>query len=701
MKEYLKNIPTKYPVYFKLVVFQLTAVLLGSAVLFILYHHISGFFFDRAFDENKAAMHRKIDKVQEQWRTWKYMSLNDALNPALEEFKDAFQLESIAVIDIVDLPKKWDRYDIIIPEATDPVINYVVYARLSPLNVGYLYKMHRLFLSVLLASFVLTLAVIWFASLMLFRWYYLPIGQLNEAVANLNAGDRLKIDHIRAYDALGSFISHLKQMTHYIRGYERMSSIGKMSSQIVCVLKPYFNDLKGLTEIEGAWSGADRQKMNHAVRGIENVLNDLNEKSRRVNESLGSLQDESLNINGASQEEFTAQLLFSVLDTLVSEKRMQFHSLSHLRLDLVSAKHAYGLFVNIKTLVFRKLVSNIIDLFAEQAGRKENIVLKIEGDYHHARLTISDDVMADFENEYLDKRSPEQSFLQKFDPSSHLDKARLVFQAWGGDLAITIIENRATLVSVDLPRQPHQNWLLSHLELERYSHVVILDDDKAIHLHWENILIQAEIKPSHIIHFYKPEEFIQWFVSERKHQELRSGYDTLLTAYEFVGSDKTGIDVIEEFNLKGRSILVTSQYKRQRVLKLCEGMDLKILPKALVGTVPIIVSDIVEKPDCILIAQDEHVQVYWRMEARLSGKTILTYNGPEDFYRYIHNYDRSVPIYITTILSGEVRGIDFSRELDKLGFKNIYITTGRDKTQFPAMPWIRGIVTKEPPWKYH
>ncbi len=698
MKDVLKHFQLKYPLFYKLVVFQFMAIILGSAVLFFTYMYISDRYVTTAIEHEKEHVVPKLEAQQEQWRTWKYMSLNDALQPSLKKFKESFLLESLDVISVNKVPKELTDYDIIIPQATDPVISYVVHAKVSKSHLGYIEKMRLLLIFVVTAILIVFVVNCIVTARFLFRWYYRPIGQLNEAITDMNASGNLAVDKISAPGEIGLFVNHFKQMTHSIRGYERMGAVAKIASQIVCVLRPYIEDLKNALTKKYEMTPDNLDKMKKATKGIENIIDDLHERNRRVHDSLESIDDEELKTNGSHGEEFSKQLLFSVIDSLVSEKRMQYNALSNLKIDMVSDKGSYGMFVKIKVLVLRKILSNIIDVFAESMNQRENIIVKLDGCFKTARLTISDDITADVDDELFSQREPEDSELIEFDKESVFEKARHVLRSWSGDVVIKTAENRGTMISLTLPRQHHEKWLLSNLELEPDSLIVILHDDKSIHRVWDNSLVAAGLKQKNVLHFYSPQEFEKWFKEERQHQQLRSGLDTLLVAYQFIDSKKNGLDLIEEYKLKSRSIIVTSQFKRPRLRKHCAGLGIKILPKSLVNVVPILVTKMVEKPDCILIAEDERVQVYWRMEARLKGKDILTFDGPEDFFQHKQNYNRNIPIYVTATLSGGIKGADFSHQLTKVGFQNVYIATGSRKKEFQSMPWIKGVVDKNPPW---
>lgn len=102
--------------------------------------------------------------------------------------------------------------------------------------------------------------------------------------------------------------------------------------------------------------------------------------------------------------------------------------------------------------------------------------------------------------------------------------------------------------------------------------------------------------------------------------------------------------------------------------------------------------------DCVLIDDDILVHMTWKMAAREKGVGFLAISTKEEFLRQASALPRDVLIYIDSNLGGGVKGQDVARELSTAGFTNLYLATGYSPDQFGAMPWIKGIVGKDPPW---
>ncbi len=105
------------------------------------------------------------------------------------------------------------------------------------------------------------------------------------------------------------------------------------------------------------------------------------------------------------------------------------------------------------------------------------------------------------------------------------------------------------------------------------------------------------------------------------------------------------------------------------------------------------------KPDFIIIDDDVLVQLTWEITAKKVGKKILTLTHPEEFFLISKDLDKTIPIYIDSNLGDQILGQDVAKEIYALGFVQIYLATGYSVSDFDPMPWIAGIVGKDPPFE--
>lgn len=105
-----------------------------------------------------------------------------------------------------------------------------------------------------------------------------------------------------------------------------------------------------------------------------------------------------------------------------------------------------------------------------------------------------------------------------------------------------------------------------------------------------------------------------------------------------------------------------------------------------------------EAPLAVLIDNDPLVRMNWKAAAKRDGKTLKAYPDAASFMKEAGDFHRNTPIYIDSDLGVGVKGEEAAKELMALGFTELRLSTGHDPDSFPALPHLKGIQGKEPPW---
>ena len=103
--------------------------------------------------------------------------------------------------------------------------------------------------------------------------------------------------------------------------------------------------------------------------------------------------------------------------------------------------------------------------------------------------------------------------------------------------------------------------------------------------------------------------------------------------------------------------------------------------------------------DAILIDDDYLVQGAWELSAIQKNKCIKLFQSPSQFFAQSKYIPHETPIYIDSNLSHKLKGEFVAKEIHEQGFKNIYLTTGFSNHELTLMPWIKGVLDKNPPWE--
>lgn len=680
----------KYPILSNLILFQILAVVIGLGILFVSYSLTTNAQMDSAISKLKENIKPHLELKQEEWRTWNYMSLDDALDQSLAKYKAKYGLAGLQIIPRQELPKKLTPYDIVIPEKSD-FMDTVVYARLSTDGLQGITKTNRLILLLISCLGLGFIGVVFASGKYIKNKMYLPILKLNHAFLKLKSGDELEIDYIKATGEVQNFLKHIKHMYHSTRESERMAVVGEVASQVAHDIRSPLAALRMSVSNMPELSEDKRLLVRRAVQRIDDIANDLGEKNKQV-QKLNSPEKE----NSAKKENRTVQLLSSLIETLVSEKRVQYRLRSQIEISVNLGKSSYGIFAKIQPSEFKRILSNLINNSVEAISGSGSVELFLEATDQLITIKVKDDGKG-IAQENIFKVTERGVSVNKANGSGlGLYYAKKTINSWGGLLKIDSEIGKGTVISIIMPRHDAPEWFVSQIQFESDSQVIVLDDDQSIHQVWNNRLESMGIGKDQIKHFTSSEAFTSWYQSQNIQQ--REDSTVYLVDYELLGSKKTGLALIRDLHLSDQALLVTSRFEEEDVRQSCLTLGLKLLPKSLAEFVPLVVEKKDFQADLILIDDDEIVLTYWNIEARSQGKKIKSFKRPKDFLRIKHKFSKDVPIYIDVNLADGVRGEDVSQVLNESGFQNLYLATGQDPAEFSHMPWLKGIVGKDPPW---
>lgn len=153
--------------------------------------------------------------------------------------------------------------------------------------------------------------------------------------------------------------------------------------------------------------------------------------------------------------------------------------------------------------------------------------------------------------------------------------------AWRGKLQIQS-SPRATVVTLALPIIDREPWHVARLKLQANDRVVVIDDQVSIHHLWKLRLSELEFKGELITYFGdEPIEVMISCVGSRTH---------FFVDYNFGESiEITGLDIIKRIPAVHDRYLVTGSFDECSVQHGCIDLDVGLIPKSTLATLPIIV----------------------------------------------------------------------------------------------------------------
>lgn len=318
-----------------------------------------------------------------------------------------------------------------------------------------------------------------------------------------------------------------------------------------------------------------RLVMRSAAKRINDIANSLLDRNW-----LNEVADDHLNV-GKQSIESAVVMLSSLLDSLVSEKRVQYRDLHDLDIE-VDLSRGYGLFSPIRAADISRAISNLIDNSVKATrGSPARILVAIESNGSQNQIVVRDNGRG-IPKEILGHLGIKgASFGKNKGSGLGLHQAKSSAEAAGGSLMIDSEVGRGTTVTLDLPACEAPSWFLERLEVPEETILISVDDDSTVHQIWESRLSSMENQCVEHMAFTSIGNFEQWFRSNRLLHAM------FLVDYEFIGHSENGLQMIERLNLVGQAILVSSRAEDKAIQERALGLGLKVLPKSLAALIPI------------------------------------------------------------------------------------------------------------------
>lgn len=328
----------------------------------------------------------------------------------------------------------------------------------------------------------------------------------------------------------------------------------------------------------------------NATQRINDIANDLLQKGKPISHTnlLSSDHDNDKNIaDRAEPIEKSIELIPSLIDVIVSEKRIQYRDNSGLEIE-TDLNDSFGAFAQINSNELKRALSNLINNSVEsfnnyqgqvQVGVKKTTLDQIEIVIKDNGKGIPPQILAK-----LGQRGV--SFGKDGIQSGSglgVFHAKKTIESFGGIFQIESTKGNGTLIRMTLPLADTPNWFANVIDLTDKKYLITLDDDISIHQIWTDRLKSASYKSIEHLRFQSGDAFVQFVNSNIS--KLR---ETLfLVDYELLNQNRTGLDLIETLGIEKYSILITSHYDETSIRSRAADLHLVILPKALSGFVPL------------------------------------------------------------------------------------------------------------------
>ena len=431
------------------------------------------------------------------------------------------------------------------------------------------------------------------------------------------------------------------------------------------------------------------EKERIALRGATNSIVDLVKALSSGQSRTGNTERSVI----AEEREFI--LIAPFVLSLLNEKKYQY-KYTGIKFDHQFTTLVNFAWIKIEPQALKRALSNIINNAVDALDHREGeIILHLDADEHEIYLTVEDNGkgMSEGLMQQIKTQIP-VSVCRKNHHGQGLTQVREMLHNNYGEWTIDSNAGLGTNFTLIFPRSVGLSWLAEKIKLGSDDTVVVLDDDRAIHIAWDfrfSTLLR-EWPALQIKHFESGQQTITWInhLDPAQKQKL-----FLLADYELLGQDLNGLTVIQQTQLE-RSILVTSHYADHALQQLALKAGTRILPKELAPDLPVEVN--LERPltnqapvNLVFVDDDQTLLNTYIIFA--GHKKADAYYYPQHFLDKLGQYPLNTTILLDQhYVNDDRQGLDIARHLHEMGYTRLYLLSVGNLPQEPMPQYLTVII---------
>jgi signal transduction histidine kinase len=288
----------------------------------------------------------------------------------------------------------------------------------------------------------------------------------------------------------------------------------------------------------------------------------------RIRDIAGTLLNQRPELDDASETPKKdipgLKLVSSLLEPIVSEMRS--NARSGVTIECGLDAKSYGWFISVAASEFQRTIAALIQHAVDSLDGPGRVRVQLSRIDHDLLITISDDGST-------------------WDRDDAIRQARKSLEVWGGKLEVRSNSEGGTERRIVLRMAEAPFWSVDRIEIPNGSTLAVVDDDVSIHRVWQrtfesHLLDKNECE---LVCFSTTEEFAEWFAANPK----RNRRTFCFIDYEFPNGVENGLELIERLSIQSRSFLVTNRFEERSVLEVCARLRVRMIPKTMLGFVPI------------------------------------------------------------------------------------------------------------------
>jgi len=255
----------------------------------------------------------------------------------------------------------------------------------------------------LIFSGVITLAILLISLYFLLEFGFIRsfrafVEEINKTSQNIGRGEPREISTISSrifennllFRACANLVSNLiayqKRMKEQVlleEAAEKQKALGELAQQVAHDIRSPLSALEVATDTVTEIPEENRLLIRGAVSRIQDIANNLLARRKEIERgNSGKILSHPDNLS--------VQLLSCLIESIVSEKRLQLRQRLDLQIETKLDPSAYGLFASVQPATLKTVISNLIDNSAEALDKGGNVTVHLQDRNDQIELSIED-----------------------------------------------------------------------------------------------------------------------------------------------------------------------------------------------------------------------------------------------------------------------------------------------------------------------
>ena len=489
--------------------------------------------------------------------------------------------------------------------------------------------------------------------------------------------NKTNFNDVDEFSVLEEFISNSLKL--YKTTYNLEINFAKMATQVA-------HDIKSPIIVLGNFFQEASDKYKDLIIA-QHALSRINEIADSLLSQFNTLKE--MNVNSNQSHHIEDQFIYHELLSMIDEKKLQLKD-SQVNIKLVGCSQVEHCLVGFNSEHFKRVVSNLINNSIESIKGYGEIIVSLSKNKNSMLLSIKDSgcgiqdtILCSFDKDCTSSKINGHGL--------GIPHAIKNIKDWGANYKITSKINHGTVFDIIFPLKESPLWMLNKFYVGSYFNIIIVSKNQSTYEMCINY-INDKSKQNNFL-FTKLSSSIE-LLDGLKNKDFNFQKTIFIVDFYSINSVELLIEAIS-YTPEKQFIILSDKYPDKSMQKLLLINNIKFFLEKNISEIKII--NLYENPDLVLLDDQEMISQMWEIQSKKFNKKIITFNEIFVLLSIIDFFNKKTPIFLDSNLGAE-KGEYFGKELFNKGFENIFITTGYEPIHFKNMPWIKGIIGKEPPF---